>query len=721
MERFKKRSLGTKITLTMMSVLAMMVLFMSGVLFMSMADISTTLSSANKEMGETSGEASLSSMTALMQERLLELAGDKADLADAMFRDFEQSVCVAAAAAEQIYADPEAYSERAVPVPAAENDGELAIQILYAEDTDPEDERIVREAGLLSNVQDTLLAVNHNSPNMASNYVATESGFMIQADYISASKFDAEGRILPLNARERPWYTGAKESGAPFFTPVTRDYHTTRLGIMCGVPVYRDGELMAVAGAGMYLDDIESMVHSIQLGEDGNACILNRFGRVLISTNEEGVFAVSDEGEDLRESRDEALAALAAKAVSRENGVELLEIDGKMRYVAYAPMKTVGWSFLVLLPQEEVEAPTRELQASLGAIADQASRDVRKQIRNSAILLAAVLAVALAVVQVIAVALSRRVVRPIQMLTDEVRQLEGDDLDFACELDTGDETQILAESFQSLTGRMKTYIRDVQEITAENERISTELGLASRIQADMLPNMFPPFPERQEFDLYAVMDPAKEVGGDFYNFFMIDEDHLCLMMADVSGKGVPAALFMMASMIILANNASMGQSPAKVLENTNQAICTNNREEMFVTVWIGILEISTGKLTAANAGHEYPALKKADGPFELVRDKHGFVIGAMPTARFHEYELQLEPGSRLFLYTDGVPEATAADKTLFGTERMVDALNTDPELSARELLGNVQKAVDAFVGDAPQFDDLTMMCLEYRGAQEKKE
>ena len=247
----------------------------------------------------------------------------------------------------------------------------------------------------------------------------------------------------------------------------------------------------------------------------------------------------------------------------------------------------------------------------------------------------------------------------------------------------------------------------------------TELRTATQIQESMLPNVFPPYPERSEFDLYASMDPAKEVGGDFYDFFLVDDDHLCMVMADVSGKGVPAALFMMASKIILANNAKMGKSPAQILTDTNASICANNREEMFVTVWLGILEISTGRLIAANAGHEYPALRRADGAFELLKDKHGLVIGAMEFARYKEYELQLHPGDRLFVYTDGVPEATNAQTELFGTERMLAALNEDADGTPEGLLKTVRRAVDGFVQGAEQFDDLTMLCLEYKGSKQR--
>ena len=267
----------------------------------------------------------------------------------------------------------------------------------------------------------------------------------------------------------------------------------------------------------------------------------------------------------------------------------------------------------------------------------------------------------------------------------------------------------------NIARRGRSMVISQHEKDSKVARIESELNLASAIQADMLPNIFPPFPGRSEFDLYASMNPAKEVGGDFYDFFLVDDDHLCMVMADVSGKGVPAALFMMASKIILANNAMMGKSPAQILTDTNAAICSNNREEMFVTVWLGILEISTGKLTAANAGHEYPVLKHGNGQFELYKDKHGFVIGGMDGVKYQEYELTLEPGSKLFLYTDGVPEATDAQTNLFGADRMLEALNKDPAAPPEQVLKNVRASVDEFVKDAEQFDDLTMLCLEYKG------
>jgi sigma-B regulation protein RsbU (phosphoserine phosphatase) len=259
------------------------------------------------------------------------------------------------------------------------------------------------------------------------------------------------------------------------------------------------------------------------------------------------------------------------------------------------------------------------------------------------------------------------------------------------------------------------YLETVKRVTAEKERIGTELTLATQIQSAMLPHIVPAFPDRTDFDIIGSMDPAKEVGGDFFDYYLVDPDHLCMVMADVSGKGVPAALFMMACKIILQSMAMLGQSPAEILKKTNEAICPSNEAEMFVTVWIGMLELSTGKLTCANAGHEYPVFKRPGGRFELYKDKHGIVVGGMEGVKYKDYEVQLYPGSKIFVYTDGVPEATNSETVLYGVERMTEAINKLTEKNPEGVLVGMREAVDDFVKEAEQFDDLTMLCLEYKG------
>ena len=243
-------------------------------------------------------------------------------------------------------------------------------------------------------------------------------------------------------------------------------------------------------------------------------------------------------------------------------------------------------------------------------------------------------------------------------------------------------------------------------------RTAPELHTAGSIQASLLPDVFP---DCSDYAIYASMNPAREVGGDFYDFFLIDENHLCVVIADVAGKGIPASLFMMSSMIVLQNYALAGHSPARILEEANSRICATNKEGMFVTVWLGILDLTTGRMIAANAGHEYPVLHRRGRPFELLKDRHGFVVGGLVGMKYKEYELQLNAGDELFVYTDGVPEAANKTNELYGTERLLDALNRTDNASPEELLDAVTRDVDRFVGTAEQFDDLTMLCVRYLG------
>ena len=255
-------------------------------------------------------------------------------------------------------------------------------------------------------------------------------------------------------------------------------------------------------------------------------------------------------------------------------------------------------------------------------------------------------------------------------------------------------------------------VRERQALALEKERTGAELSLANRIQVSALPTELP---HRPEFEIFGSMIPAKKVGGDFYDFFMIDEDHLGLVIADVSGKGVPAALFMMVSSVLIRHASTGEYSPAGILQTVNHQVCARNPAEMFVTVWLGILEISTGKLTAANAGHEYPMLKTAGGSFELYKDRHGLVVGAMDGVKYRDYTLSLAPGSKLFVYTDGLTEAVNSSLEQFGAQRILEALHQREDGTPEEILAAMNGAVKTFIGEEPQFDDLTMLCVEYKG------
>ena len=351
-----------------------------------------------------------------------------------------------------------------------------------------------------------------------------------------------------------------------------------------------------------------------------------------------------------------------------------------------------------------VEIPMATLQKALG---DYVSHSVLSMLIVTVLCLAVYVHI-----------LYRTIIAPINLIAAEASSFVKEENQVSTELEkirTGDEIQTLSETLLKMELDINHYIDNLTKVTAEKERISAELNVATQIQADMLPRIFPAFPGRQEFDIFATMNPAKEVGGDFYDFFLTDADHLAFVVADVSGKGIPAALFMVISKTLIKNQAQMGDSPARILQAVNDQLCENNEAEMFVTVWLGILEISTGKLTAVNAGHEYPIMKKDGGVFEMLDDPHGFVMGVMPGMRYQEYEIQMHRGDSIYVYSDGAPDAVNLQEEQFERERLLASLNRIPGAAPIELLGQVKGDIDAFVGEAAQFDDITMLCMRYCG------
>ena len=326
------------------------------------------------------------------------------------------------------------------------------------------------------------------------------------------------------------------------------------------------------------------------------------------------------------------------------------------------------------------------------------------------------IAIGLILTVIYILAIKRAVVSPINKLADAATSYVKNDNEAGfkdIEITTGDEIESLSDAMKKMEQDIKDYIANLTAVTAEKERIGAELNVATQIQADMLPRIFPTFTGKKEYELFASMDPAKEVGGDFYDFFIIDDTHLGLVVADVSGKGVPAALFMVIAKTLIKNRAMMGGTPGEVLAYANDQLCEGNDAELFVTVWFAIIDVTTGKGIAANAGHEHPAIRRAGGEFELSIYKHSVAVATMEGIKFREHEFELGHGDTLFCYTDGVTEATDAHNVLFGNDRLLAALNKDPDANTEQICKNVKESINEFVGEAPQFDDITMLCVKF--------
>ena len=641
-------------------------------------------------------------------------------IADDLFNDVRTDVITLQAFATELFEHSEIFSPHNVNAPSAANEGKAAVMLVHEKNADPDSSEAL---GLVGNMSEIMLAMYNASDKLSSVFVGTEDGNMVLVNDRSGTYVAPDGSPLTLEIRQRPWYVQASEAGELIFTGVELDAFTDIPMLECAAPVYHDGQLVAVVSADIFLDSISDYVDQAT-ASGGFLCVVDGNGRVLFSSRKDGVLKVeyASNAPDLRQNESEALAGFVTRALAERTGLEQINIDGKDCYITAVPMSTVGWTVLSGVEKAVTSQPTVMMLEKYDEINAQSVGTFRTGLKRAVKILIIDAIVIILMASAVALMTANRIVTPLERMTRRINSLRDGDTLFEMEKSyrTGNEIEILAESFATLSRRSRDYIAQITRITAEKERIGTELALATRIQADMLPNIFPAFPDRPEFDIYASMDPAKEVGGDFYDFFLIDDDHLGLVMADVSGKGVPAALFMMIAKILVQNYTMNGFSPAEVLEGVNNQICTNNREEMFVTVWLGILDLKTGEIKAANAGHEYPALMQTSGQFELVKDKHGFVIGGMEEVKYSEYTITLTPGSKLFLYTDGVPESVNAENKLFGTERMLAALNADRAASPESIIRQVRRAVDEYAEDAEQFDDLTMLCVEYIGREAEK-
>ncbi|MBR0257039.1 MAG: SpoIIE family protein phosphatase, partial [Synergistaceae bacterium] len=547
--------------------------------------------------------------------------------------------------------------------------------------------RVMDEIKLFGNLKQIWAPVMESyNGNLFVVYAAAESGFMISYGLNSLEALPEEGNTeYYYNFKSRPWYKEAKEKGGVIFTDIYSDSYNRGLMITCASPFYNaEGKFAGVVAMDMLFGNLYNSIVNVDLGKDSYTFLADKTGKII--TPGGGSRHIS-----------EITSSLEDKIMSGEAGVSL---SNSRVYYAYTPIKSTGWTLCASIPESVILEPVRS---------------VNERVIYTILSFLGAFVVIVAVAVIAARKLSHKLTSPIIALEDDVRKISGGNLDYRAEIRTNDEIGDLAKSFNDMAASLKDYVKNLAAVTAEKERIGAELNIATQIQADMLPRIFPPFPERKEFDIYATMNPAKEVGGDFYDFFLVDDNHLALVMADVSGKGVPAALFMVIAKTLIKNRAQMGGTPTEILADVNNQLCEGNEADLFVTVWLGILEISTGHVTASNAGHEYPAIYRPGEGYTLFKTKQSPAVATMEGLRFKASEFTLNPGDELYLYTDGVAEATNSHDELYGTDRMIDALNQAEGMTVEEILRTLKKSVDDFTGDAPQFDDITMMSLKYYG------
>ena len=672
------------------------------------------------------------SMRGMAMESFRKYVVSEAKIIDSEFWTMRHDLEILAKQVQMVLEEPSAYSPVEVPLPSQADAGQLSLQLLYSDRADKDDPALKEQILRIGGLRNMMLEMVGGGESLMDCMVSLPGGASIIVDRTPESKVGPDGEPQPYNAYRRPWYVGAIVHESTYFTPVNLDNYYETYEVMAGVPVYVDGKLAAVCGGSVMLSSFADIIANATLGDYSDTCLINENGNMIYSSRTEGELGIQGvELKSLLEGSNAELVALVDEALKGDVGFSLLEVDGEKTYVAYAPISTLGWTQLLCISQENLNATAYLLAEKTDAVMEESVTELRSN-EGSTIITTMVIAVLMLVLAgILSLVFSKRLVDPIKKMTLRISEMKGDNMSFQVEdvLLTGDEIEVLARAFASMSEKMRGYVREIVSITSEKQRMATELSVAADIQLNMLPTTFPAFPERKEFELFAVMDPAKEVGGDFYDFFLIDEDHLALVIADVSGKGVPAALFMVISKTLIKNVALSGlyNSPAEILQEVNGRLCEGNKDDMFVTVWLGVLTISTGELISACAGHEYPVFFRREQGFVLEKDPHGLAMGVLESSRYRNVRWHMDPGDLLFLYTDGVPEANNSREELFGNERMLKAMESSrreareqgdtEELDLQRFLRNMRAQIDSFAGETPQYDDLTMLCVEYKGCE----
>ena len=587
------------------------------------------------------------------------------------------------------------------------------------------------EIALAANFADGLESISKSYAGYRTSFFAgSKNGYLICLDLIPPdagtnsiypSEEVREDFVSHYDPRKRYWYEAGQKANKPVFTDVSRgaDGHVS---LSCAMPYYDADGFAGVVGISYSAEDIYQSILSTAVGEKSITFVLDDTGKVMFSSEKDGFLAVRPDAQDLRNVNDPSIAEAARRMAAGENGVMSVDYEGDIYYLAFAPMKSTGWSLGTVIEDDEILNPVAEVGAAVGERMGYFKNVMERAFYDLFLRAGLILIPILLLVFYGSGRMASRMSKPIRRLADGAKEISAGNFDKKLDIHTGDEVEHLAVCFNDMTMALKEYTENLANAAAERERVRTELSVAARIQEDMLPNLFPAFPEHKEFAIYATMDAAMNVGGDFYDFYLLDENHLVITIADVSGKGVPAALFMAKSQSVLKNSIlreKMQDRLSAAIENANRQLCRNNDSAMFVTALVGILDMQSGHFTYVSGGHCPPLLGRNDH-YEFLPIKKCSMLGVMELP-YTQQSVDLLPGDTLYLYTDGVSEAMDEQGRQFTERQIKEKLNGLPHMSIEDILAKMREFVRQHAGTAPQSDDITMLGLRYYGCAGRKE
>jgi sigma-B regulation protein RsbU (phosphoserine phosphatase) len=513
------------------------------------------------------------------------------------------------------------------------------------------------------------------------------------AEGVSFKYLNAES----LNYFEWDWYRLPRESKQACWTEPYFDEGGGEV-LMCtySVPFFankQDKEIKGVVTIDISLEWLKDYVESIKVYEKGYAFLISGQGSVIthpvedLSTNQ-NIFQVAEErGYDVLARAAEDMVGGGSDFIPYDSPL----VSGKS-WLYYTPLKATGWSLAIILPEEEFTADLYKLNRDLLLIG----------IAGFIILF------------LIVIIISRKITKPLTVLAVAAREIGGGNFEAMLpESKSKDEIGALNASIRSMQTELKTYIRNLRETTAAKEKIESELQIARDIQQSIIPHIFPPFPENDSVELFAVLNPARDVGGDLYDFFFVDEKHMCFTVGDVSGKGVPASLFMAITRTLLRARLSVNMKASEIMTAMNNELCLENENAMFVTLFLGILNVETGHISYCNAGHNYPFIIKDNGNVVELKGTHGTPLGAMPDIDYGISEIFLDHRDSIMIFTDGISEAIDVNENQYTEKRIIDQLSKMKDSNPEAITKGILTDLDGFVGEADQFDDITMLVIKW--------
>ena len=560
------------------------------------------------------------------------------------------------------------------------------------------------EYNKIKNIKDLMrgFVENGDDSQQRSILYVSESGMKISASSIVKAQ---DSNVLDnIDMRKMNWYTSAVEKGSFYWSGVYDDSETGKSILTCSLPIYdKSGKLRGVLAENIVIDSF--YLNTTGSGQENIKYyfLLDENNKFILGYKENRVPTdyISNE------FYDQILNTISSS--SDKKGIIMMDDS----IAGYSSIQNNGWNLVAVFDYDVLAKPYKEVEERSTNFWDQVLDDIEQRIFITSIIYIAILILSILFVVVVSRKCLNKVERPVEDIKSFVREIGKGNLDQKVQINELDD---LSSEFNKMTVDLKDYMNNLEKIIAERKRISTELEVAKTIQTSMLPTDFSEFPSISGIDLYATSKPAKEVGGDFYDFFMLDKNRIVFIIADVSGKGVPAALFMVIAKTLIKNQAQLGLSPKDILKSVNESLCENNQANMFVTAIVGIFDFKLGEITFANAGHNLPLIYKNGKGFEWLKLKPNFILAGMKNINYVNQTIEVEKGDKIFLYTDGVTEALNNDKELFSNDRLINCLNDGfikDSTNAHDILNHVQSSVNNFTQGAEQADDITMLVIDY--------